>query len=227
MNIEARLRVLKERISAACEKVKRDPNEIAIVAVTKTIPAQLIEEAYALGLRLFGENRVQEAREKIPQLAHLQGARWHLVGHLQTNKVKYAVKLFSMIQSADSVRLLEEINKRARNKMPVLIEVNTSAEPQKHGIHPVHVSRLLEKALSLEKIEVMGFMTVGPYPVDEKRSRKAFALLREIKEKAEKEFERTFSVLSMGMTEDFEYAIWEGSTMLRIGRGIFGERKQA
>ncbi len=225
MNMEERVKILKDKIKEACEKSHRNADEIAIVAVTKTISPDKIEKAYSLGFRLFGENRVQEARDKIPQLEHLEDAIWHLIGHLQTNKVKYAVKLFSMIQSVDSVKLLEEINKRAEKRIPVLIEVNTSGEPQKHGVNPWDVSRIVEFALSLENIEVMGFMTVGPYPVDELKSRRAFSLLREIREKIESEFERRFPILSMGMTEDFEYAILEGSNMLRIGRGIFGERE--
>ncbi len=225
MNMEERIKLLKERIRKACEKAGRSAEEIAIVAVTKTIPVEAIEKAYFLGFRLFGENRVQEARDKIPQLTHLEEARWHLIGHLQTNKVKYAVKLFSMIQSVDSIKLLEELEKRAEKKVHVLIEVNTSGEPQKHGVNPWDVSRVVEFAISLENIEVMGFMTVGPYPVEETKSRKAFALLREIRESQEREFGRRFPILSMGMTEDFEYAILEGSNMLRIGRGIFGERK--
>ncbi len=225
MNMEERIKILKERIERACEKANRSSEDITIVAVTKTVQKEYIEKAYSMGFKIFGENRVQEAREKMPSLKHLEDAKWHLIGHLQTNKVKYAVKLFSMIQSVDSIKLIAEIEKRAVKKMPILIEVNTSGEPQKHGADPWNVSRIIEYAMSTEMVEVMGFMTVGPYPVEEEKSRKAFSLLREVKNGCEKEFDRKFPVLSMGMTEDFEYAILEGSTMLRIGRGIFGERR--
>ena len=224
MNMEQRIKNLYDRIKKACDKAERDISEIQVVAVTKTVSTDRIEEAYKWGFRNFGENRVQEAREKIPNLSHLKDAKWHLIGHLQKNKVKYAVRMFDMIQSVDSEQLAYEISKRAKDNIDVLVEVNTSMEPQKHGVRPDEVFDLVEYVLSLEHLNLLGFMTVGPYPVSEKGSKRAFSLLREIRDKAEVKFDRRFPILSMGMTEDFEYAILEGSTMLRIGRGIFGER---
>ena len=223
--MEQRIKILKDRIHKYCARAGRSPEEITIVAVTKTVEPERIEEAYRYGFKIFGENRVQEAREKIPKLAHLVGAKWHLIGHLQRNKVKYAVKLFDMLQSVDSIHLADEIVKRGDKKIDILIEVNTSGEPQKHGVSPREVFKLIEHILSLDNLNLKGFMTVGPYPVKETSSRKAFSLLREIRDSAEERFDMKFPVLSMGMTEDFEYAIMEGSTMIRIGRGIFGERK--
>lgn len=225
MSITQRIRILKEEIEMACSQVKRNPEEVLVVAVTKTVGCESIEKAYRAGIKFFGENRVQEARKKIPLLQHLKDVEWHLIGHLQKNKVKYAVNLFDMIQSIDSQALASEIEKRVDRKINVLIEVNTTGEPQKHGILPEYVFNLVERVLDLEKLNFKGFMTVGPYPVEEKKSRKAFALLREIRDKAEEDFKIRFPILSMGMTEDFHYAILEGSTMIRIGRGIFGERQ--
>ncbi len=224
MNMEERVKRLREKISVFCEKAHRNPDDIIVVAVTKTVGPERIEEAYRLGFNIFGENRVQEAREKIPQLSHLKNVKWHLIGHLQRNKVKYAVKLFDMIQSVDSFAIADEIEKRVHGKIDILIEVNTSKEPQKHGILPSEAFNLVEHILNLDNLNLKGFMTVGPYPVEEKKTRESFALLREIKDKAESEFGLRFPVLSMGMTEDFKYAILEGSTMIRIGRAIFGER---
>ena len=223
--MEQRVKILKEKIYKVCERAGRDPKEITIVAVTKTVGIERIEKAYQLGFRIFGENRVQEAREKIPALSHLKDAEWHLIGHLQKNKVKYAVKLFQIIQSVDSISLADEIEKRSEKQMNALIEVNTSGEIQKHGVLPDKALSLTEYVLKLEHISLLGFMTVGPYPVEEKKSRRAFSLLRDIRDMAEREFGVKFPVLSMGMSEDFEYAILEGSTMVRIGRAIFGDRK--
>ncbi len=225
MNMEQRVNLLKERIERACESAGRRSEDIAIVAVTKTVDPERIEKAYRLGFEIFGENRVQEAKVKIPKLSHLKDAKWHLIGHLQRNKVKYAVRLFDMIQSVDSIKLAAEIEKRATGKIDILVEVNTSGEPEKHGIPPDNVFNLVEYVLNLKHLNPLGFMTVGPYPVEEQKSRKSFSLLREIRDKAEEKFKIKLPVLSMGMTEDFEYAILEGSTMIRIGRAIFGERK--
>jgi pyridoxal phosphate enzyme (YggS family) len=200
------------------------------VAVTKRFPAELIHEAWQAGLRDFGENRIQEATEKIPRAIELGvEATWHLVGHLQRNKARQAVDLFDWIQSIDSERLAEEVSKRVTSlsrTVPVLIEVNTSAEPTKYGVTPERFHELAAKVSELPGLELRGLMTVGPLTEDEAEMRAAFRLLRRL---AEEERARlgdpdSLPVLSMGMTDDFEIAIEEGSTLVRVGRAIFGER---
>ena len=222
MTIAERIKKLKEEINETLVKAGRENDKITIVGVTKGIDIPRIIEGINNGINILGENRVQEAREKIPQID--LPCEWHLIGHLQNNKVKYAVKLFRMIQSVDNEELAELINKKTPQRMDILIEVNTSGEPQKFGVPPEEAGRLVEAIIKLENLNLLGLMTVGPYPVDEKKSRRAFALLRETRDRLEKEFGISLPILSMGMTEDFKYAILEGANMLRIGRGIYGER---
>ncbi len=222
MTIKERIEILKERIEKALQNAGRKGEKVEIVGVTKGIDVDRIVEGIRYGITKLGENRVQEAREKIPLVKF--PCEWHMVGHLQKNKVKYAVKLFKMIQSVDSYELADLINRKTPQKMDVLIEVNTSGEPQKYGVSPDALFGLIEKILGLKNLNLQGLMTVGPYPVEERRSRKSFALLRDLRDEAEMRFGIKLPILSMGMTEDFEYAILEGSTMLRIGRGIYGER---
>ncbi len=222
MTVKERIEKLKEQINEALARAGRENESIIIVGVTKGIDIPRIIEGIENGINILGENRVQEAREKIPQIT--LPCQWHLIGHLQKNKVKYAVKLFKMIQSVDNEELAELINKKTPERMDILIEINTSGEPQKYGVSPDEAGKLVESILNLPNLRLLGLMTVGPYPVDEKKSRKAFALLRETRDRLEKEFGISLPILSMGMTEDFEYAILEGANMLRIGRGIYGER---
>jgi len=222
MTVKERIEKLKEQINEALARAGRENESITIVGVTKGIDIPRIIEGIENGINILGENRVQEAREKIPQIT--LPCQWHLIGHLQKNKVKYAVKLFKMIQSVDNEELAELINKKTPERMDILIEINTSGEPQKYGVSPDEAGKLVESILNLPNLRLLGLMTVGPYPVDEKKSRKAFALLRETRDRLEKEFGISLPILSMGMTEDFEYAILEGANMLRIGRGIYGER---
>ncbi len=222
MTVKERIEKLKEQINEALARAGRENESIIIVGVTKGIDIPRIIEGIENGINILGENRVQEAREKIPQIT--LPCQWHLIGHLQKNKVKYAVKLFKMIQSIDNEELAELINKKTPERMDILIEINTSGEPQKYGVSPDEAGKLVESILNLPNLRLLGLMTVGPYPVDEKKSRKAFALLRETRDRLEKEFGISLPILSMGMTEDFEYAILEGANMLRIGRGIYGER---
>lgn len=200
----------------------------AVVGVTKTVEPDKIREAYAQGLREFGENRVQEARSKIPSLQDLQGIRWHMVGYLQRNKVRHALRLFQMIQSVDRLELVEalehHLQKRSIHRYPILIEINTSGEPQKHGVDPERAEPLIQRVIESSVLELQGLMTVGPYPVTELRSRKAFQRLRTLRDQMEIRFGIPMPILSMGMTEDWPYALLEGSTMIRIGRAIFGER---
>lgn len=213
---------LLEKIEKSCSLSGRKKEDIVIVAATKSVPAYKIEMAVELGIKIIGENRVQEAERKIEEVK--RKCEWHMIGSLQRNKVKKALKLFKMIQSVDSIKLAEEINKRVEKTFPVLIEVNTSFEETKHGFIPENLLENFERLLSLKNLSIQGLFTLGPYPVEEKKSRKGFSLLSELKEKIEKEYGINLSYLSMGMSEDFEYAILEGANMIRIGRFLFGER---
>ncbi|MGB9823518.1 MAG: YggS family pyridoxal phosphate-dependent enzyme [Candidatus Hydrothermia bacterium] len=195
---------------------------ITVEAVTKGVDLERILWAYEGGIRIMGENRVQEALLKVPFLD--LDIEWHLVGHLQTNKVKHAVRIFKVIESVERLELIDALEKRIEGKMEVFIEVNTSHESQKTGCKEKDVDQLVERILESEKLVLTGFMTVGPYPVDELSSRRAFSKLREIKERIENDYEIKIPWLSMGMTEDYQYAIPEGANLLRIGRGIFGRR---
>lgn len=218
--IEENIKRLRENIEdiKARYGIERD---IVIEAVTKGVDAEGILWAYEAGIKVMGENRVQEALLKIPFLS--LDIEWHLVGHLQTNKVKHALKVFKVIESVDRVELVEALDKRLDKTLEIFIEVNTSMEPQKTGCKIEEVNNLVEEVLRREKLVLTGLMTIGPYPVEEKKSREAFSKLRELKERIEKDFGIHLKWLSMGMTEDYPYAIMEGANLLRIGRGIFGE----
>jgi pyridoxal phosphate enzyme (YggS family) len=219
------MEILRMRIDRAAAKAQRNADEIAIVAVAKTFPITIIEEAIACGVRIIGENRVQEANQKHAIIG--DKVDWHMVGHLQTNKVKDALKIFSMIQSLDSLRLAQEIEKRAQRKIDCLIEVNTSRERTKFGLSPDEVFDFYDNVSKFKNIDVQGLMTIGPgWAVeDPEASRVCFRLLRGLQEELSQEFDRPYPILSMGMTSDFEVAIEEGSTMVRIGTAIFGSRK--
>jgi len=225
MSIKENVEKLRERIEMAASRSDRDPDEITVVAVAKTISVEKIEEAIACGISIIGENRVQEARNKFSVIG--DKVHWHMVGHLQTNKVREAVKIFSMIQSLDSMRLAQEIEKRALKQTECLIEVNTSKEPSKFGLTPNAVFDFYQGIKGLKKIDVLGLMTIGPgWAVhDPEASRPCFLMLRELRDELAQEFDRPFPVVSMGMTSDFEIAIEEGSNMIRIGTAIFGPRK--
>jgi len=215
---------VKRRIATAAEKQGKTLEEITLVAVSKTIPADNINLAIQNGITIIGENKVQEARDKFPEINH--PVEKHMIGHLQRNKVKYAVKIFNMIQSVDSRRLAEEIDKRAESKIPVLIEVNTSGESAKYGCTPGESLNLLKQIAQLPNLEARGFMTIGLFSDDLEKVRPCFRMLRQIYEEA-KQINlpgTNISVLSMGMTADFEMAIKEGANMVRIGTAIFGPR---
>lgn len=215
---------VKQRIATAAEKVGKAPEEITLVAVSKTVSAEMINLAIRNGITIIGENKVQEARDKFPEVD--QPVEKHMIGHLQRNKVKYAVQLFDMIQSVDSLRLAEEINKRAEVRLPVLIEVNTSGESAKYGCAPSESLNLLKHIALLPNLEARGFMTIGLFSGDIEKIRPCFKKLYEIYEEARQLNlpGANISVLSMGMTADFELAIEEGANMVRIGTAIFGPR---
>lgn len=217
-NIEVNLREVKLRINRACQQVGRSPDEVTIVAVTKMVAPSAIAIAFRLGIRHFGENRVQEAVEKIGQLSWLEPhPTWHMVGHLQTNKVKVAVEIFDIIHSIDSVRLAEVISRRTQRTLPVLLEVNVSGEASKGGFSVAEVEPALEAISHLPGLEIKGLMTIAPIVADAEQVRLIFQKLCSLRDSFGLEH------LSMGMTDDFEVAVEEGATMLRIGRAIFGE----
>jgi len=221
MGISKNIRELESRISAAADRAGRSPTEVTIIAVTKTVEPVLIKEAFECGIRDFGENRVQEATTKIECLDDLQPPpTWHMVGHLQTNKVQSAVQLFHIVHSVDSLRLAEAISRKAQHDIPVLLQVNVSSETSKSGFSPAEVSSAAQHIADLPHIEVIGLMTIAPLTRDPEDVRPVFRQLGQLRDSL------GLKHLSMGMTDDFEVAIEEGATMVRIGRAIFGERKE-
>ncbi|MGB4339142.1 MAG: YggS family pyridoxal phosphate-dependent enzyme [Candidatus Hydrothermia bacterium] len=219
--IQSNIERIFETVNEVCQKAGIS-RQITIEAITKGVDMERILWAYECGINVMGENRVQEALLKIPFLN--LDIEWHLVGHLQTNKVKHAVKIFRVIESVDRIELVGAVNKHLETPMEVFVEVNTSGEQQKAGCKIEEVHPLIEEILMREKLILTGLMTVGPYPVEEKRTRESFAKLYKTKEVIEKDFGINLKWLSMGMTEDYPYAILEGANLLRIGRGIFGGR---
>ena len=231
MSIVENIAAIRERIAAAARRGGRQPVEIEFMAVSKTHPPERIRKAYDAGLRLFGENRVQEFAGKAHALADLAGAEWHMIGHLQTNKASKAVELFGGVDSVDSVKLAEKLDTAARSlgkKLNVLIEVNVGGEAAKSGV--ASDSRELEELLlatpRFEALQVQGLMTVPPFTDDPEGARPFFRKLRELRDAiaARKLQSLETDVLSMGMSHDFEVAIEEGSTCIRVGTAIFGER---
>ncbi|MCJ7515122.1 MAG: YggS family pyridoxal phosphate-dependent enzyme [Dehalococcoidia bacterium] len=221
MDIEANIKEVKRRMAQACERSRRSPDEITLVAVTKGFEVPAIRAAFDSGIKDFGENRVQEAEEKIAQLKDLRSAvTWHMVGHLQSNKAKSAVELFDIIHSVDSIKLAEILNRRAEKPLPVLLEVNVSGEVTKAGFSLGGLAAAVKEIGQLPNLKLMGLMTVAPFVADPEEVRPVFRKLRELRDSL------GLKHLSMGMTDDFEVAIEEGATMLRIGRAIFGDRRQ-
>lgn len=227
MSIKKNLQIVRERIASAARRAGRDPGEIKLVAVIKNVPLDKVFEALEAGVSDIGESRVQEAEERYSAIKEkFPAAVYHMVGHLQRNKVRQALDMFDIIQSVDSGRLAEEIARRAVNPIPILIEVNTSGETSKFGIEPDKTIELVRFASSFEKIKVRGLMTIGPLVDDPGRIRASFRTLKELKDRiaalhlpgVEMKF------LSMGMTDDFELAVEEGSNLVRLGRAIFKER---
>jgi pyridoxal phosphate enzyme (YggS family) len=223
--IKNNLETINEKIKKAALKANRNPQEIKLVAVTKTATIEQIKEAISAGVKIIGENKVQEAKEKYQILS--ADIEWHLVGHLQTNKVKYAIEIFDLIHSVDSIKLAKEIDKRSLQFgmiTNVLVEVNVSGEETKYGIKPEEVEHFLEEISEFTRIRIRGLMTIAPITEDKEEVRPYFRKLRELsKEIKSKNIKNVrMDYLSMGMTEDFEVAIEEGANMVRIGRGIFG-----
>jgi pyridoxal phosphate enzyme (YggS family) len=224
--IRENLERVRERIEAACQRCGRDPSQVKLVAVTKTVDVERIREAILSGQKCFGENYVQEALPKINALG--PGLEWHFIGHLQTNKVKHAVGAFHMIQTLDRIPLARELEKRCqgREPMPVLIQVNVAKEPTKFGIPKEQLRGFLEELVEIRGIVIKGLMTIPPLCEDPQDARPYFSALRELRDQMAPFLSPPHSLdeLSMGMTSDMEVAIEEGATMVRVGTAIFGPR---
>lgn len=217
---------LRERIGRAAERAGRDPAQIKLVVVTKTVGIEEIRKAIDCGVGIIGENRVREASAKQPEIG--RSVQWHMVGHLQSRKAKQAVELFDMVQSVDSLSTAGALQKRcaeAGRSMPILIEVNTSNEEEKHGVSPDEAEPLIREIAVMQNLRIEGLMTMAALVPDPEEARPSFRRLRELAERLrEKGIEGAgFDTLSMGMSNDFEVAIAEGSTMLRIGSAVFAE----
>jgi len=216
---------IQRQIDAACQRAGRAPYSVKLLAVAKTQPAEAVSAAASLGLTLFGENKVQEAKAKIPLCPGK--LRWHFIGHLQSNKCRDAVELFEMIQSVDSLPLARELNKRAEQAartMPILLEVNVAGEGSKFGYAPERLLAEFKELNALPRLEVHGLMSVPPWSPEPEKSRPHFCRLRELKQQCEQILGAPLPQLSMGMSGDFEVAIEEGATIVRIGTALFGPR---
>ncbi|MBI4320448.1 MAG: YggS family pyridoxal phosphate-dependent enzyme [Chloroflexi bacterium] len=226
--LEHNIGAVRARIAGAAARAGRNPDDVTVVAVTKTVDISRIKLAYELGLRDFGENRIQEAESKLPFLEIR--AAWHLVGHLQTNKARDAVRLFDIIHSIDSLRIAEAVDRHASalgKRMPILLEANIAGEETKSGIAPEGLPAQVEGIVGLAHVEVQGLMTIAPIGPRPEAARPYFRRLRELRDSLELRFPGiAWRHLSMGMTDDFEVAVEEGATLVRIGRAIFGERPQ-
>ncbi len=221
---------VEEKIKAACERAGRDRSEVTLIAVSKTKPLSDLYEAYDAGARVFGENKVQELTKKIDEFSHKDVA-WHMIGHLQRNKVKYlAGREIALIHSVDSFRLAEEINIQAKKNgvnIPILIEVNAAGEETKFGVSCEDAEELIRQiSQNLDAVSVKGLMTIAPYVVDSEENRPVFHKIKDLSvDIAAQNIDNvSMDILSMGMTGDYEVAIEEGATMVRVGTGIFGER---
>jgi pyridoxal phosphate enzyme (YggS family) len=218
--IAERLRQVNHRIAAAARRSGRDPKSIEVIAVTKGVAVDTIREAIVLGLKRLGENRMQEALPKVEALRSTR-CEWHLIGHLQTNKVKFVEGNFSMVQSLDSVHLAEALAHRISGSLDVLIEVNVGEEEQKTGVMPRELDELVESVGGLPVLRLKGLMTIAPMTNEPESVRPAFRRLREMRDELAGRLGCELPVLSMGMTDDFEVAVEEGATMLRLGRALF------
>jgi len=225
-SIAENLERVREQIANAAANSGRSGDDVELVAITKTHPAEKVREAVEAGQTLFGESRVQEARAKIPELS--SNLRWHFVGHLQKNKVRQALPLFEMIHSVDSLALAQDINRIAEEEglyPRVLLEVNVAGEGSKFGFAPDDLCKQMEALLTLSRLSIEGLMCIPPPAVESEDSRKFFVQVRELRDSLQKEFNMKLPQLSMGMTQDFPIGIDEGATLVRVGTAIFGERR--
>lgn len=233
MSVAENIAFVRQRIAETARRAGRNPDDISLMAVTKTIAPLAIEEAYQEGMRRFGESRVQEFEQKAEGLRHLHEAQWHMIGHLQSNKAARAAELFSSFDSVDSLRLGEKLNasaERLGKQLTVLLEINIGGEAAKSGFEPQspELEAMLRAAPQFPHLEIRGLMTLPPYTEDPEGSRPFFRALRELRDRiAASRYERIeMEILSMGMSHDFEVAVEEGGTCVRVGTAIFGERRR-
>jgi|SRR5215831_11613935 len=225
VSIAENLERVREQIARATAKSGRSPDDIELVAITKTHPAEKVREAIEAGQTLFGESRVQEARVKIPELP--SNIRWHLVGHLQKNKIRHALPLFELFHSVDSLALAQEMNRIAADegmRPRVLLEVNVAGEASKFGFAPDKLREQMEELLALQRLSILGMMSIPPLADKAEASRRYFVQLRQLRDRLQIDFRVDLAQLSMGMTQDYAIAVEEGATLVRVGTAIFGER---
>jgi PLP dependent protein len=234
MSVAENIARIREQVQSAAKRAGRTASDVTLMAVSKTFPADSVREAHAAGIRVFGENRVQEFGGKVDALRDLMDAEWHMIGHLQTNKAAKAAELFSAVDSVDSLRLARKLNEAAMQlgkTLPILIELNVGGEAAKTGMDPQspELEELLSAASQLEHLDIRGLMTVPPFTDDPQQARPFFRKLRELRDQVAKRKLPGVSmdVLSMGMSHDFGIAIEEGSNCVRVGTGIFGKRPKA
>jgi len=226
-SIAENLERVRKQMAHAAANAGRAVDEIELVAITKTHPAEKVREAIEAGQTLFGESRVQEARTKIPELP--SNIRWHFVGHLQKNKIRHALSLFELFHGVDSLALAEEMNRIATDEglhPRVLLEVNVAGEGSKFGFSPDKLREQMEELLALQRLSILGLMTIPPLADKAEESRRYFVQLRELRDRLQTEFHVDLPQLSMGMTQDFPIAVEEGATLVRVGTAIFGERSK-
>jgi pyridoxal phosphate enzyme (YggS family) len=227
MSIASNLANLHEQIAEACRRANRPSSDVALMAVSKVHPVEVIHEAYATGQRLFGENRVQEFQDKSQHLGALTDAEFHLIGPLQSNKTARAAELFQGIDAVDSLKIAQRLNTAAKamgKKLPILVEVKLSHEESKHGLAPSDLPALLAAMEELQSVEAVGLMTVPPWSVDAELARPYFRELRRLRDESQRDYPQ-LAQLSMGMSNDFSVAIEEGSTCVRVGTALFGKRQ--
>ena len=222
-SVAASLQAVRETIARSAERAGRDSAQVVLVAVTKSFPVERIREAIAVGLRVFGENRVQEALPKIDEIGPAN-VDWHLIGHLQTNKIKFIEGHFRMVQSLDGIGVAEALDRRLRSPLEVLVEVNVAEEPQKTGVSPADLPALALAVNAASHLRLRGLMTVAPMVSDPEAVRPVFRKLRALRDRTSQQLGVALPVLSMGMTDDYAIAVEEGATMLRLGRALFGPR---
>ena len=226
-SIAENLQRVREQITAAAAKTGRSIDDIVLIAISKTHPAEKVREAIDAGQTLFGESRVQEARAKIPELP--SNLRWHFVGHLQKNKIRHALPLFELIHGIDSLELAQDMNRIAEDEglhPRVLIEVNVAGEGSKFGFQPERLRGGMESLLALPRLSILGLMCIPPIADEAEASRKYFVNLRQLRDRLQTEFHVDLAQLSMGMTQDYAVAVEEGATLVRVGTAIFGERSK-
>ena len=222
-SLRANLEVVRQTITSSAERANRDPGAVTLVAVTKTVSVERIREAIAEGLRLFGENRVQEALPKIDEIGPAD-VDWHLIGHLQTNKVKFIEGRFRMVQSVDRSGLVDALDPRLSSPVDVLVEVNVAEEPQKTGALPADLPAIARAVVGAARLRLRGLMTIAPMVSDPEQVRPIFRRLRSLRDETSQQLGMPLPELSMGMTDDYPIAVEEGATMLRLGRALFGSR---